>query len=121
MIEIILPCPVSLSPNRARTVPLSARTGHEHDDREVGRQAVLSQLSPLPTFPPGDIPLTITIYPPYARHLDALSVHYMLKAQLDGVADALVIDDWRFWPVMLDRGNPVAGGQVRLRLSTDGL
>ena len=121
MIEVVLPWPVSLSPNRARTMPMASRTGHEHDDRAIGRQAVLAQLSPLPNFPAGDIPLTITAYPPYARHLDALSLHYILKAQLDGVADALGVDDWRFWPVRLERANPMAGGQVRLRFSTDGL
>ena len=41
MIEIILPWPLGLSPNCTRTTTQSSRTGHEKDDREIGRKDAL--------------------------------------------------------------------------------
>ena len=115
MIEIALPWPVGLSPNRARRGPMSARTGHEQEDRDKARILTLA-LGLHATFPDGFIPVTLTSYFPYERHLDALSFHFSLKAQLDGVADALGLDDWRWWPVTLTRGEMVRGGRVVVRL-----
>ena len=115
MIEIVLPWPVGLSPNRARRGPMSARTGHEAEDRENAKRLTLA-LGITDTFPPGDISLVLIARPPYERHIDALSFHFMLKAQLDGIADALGLDDWRFWPVLLERGEMVRGGRVVVRL-----
>ena len=39
-----------------------------------------------------------------------------LKGALDGIADALSIDDERLLPILLDRGLNVPGGQVVIRI-----
>lgn len=44
------------------------------------------------------IPIRITFYPPDKRHRDADNMVASIKAALDGVADALKVNDRRFWP-----------------------
>ena len=50
--------------------------------------------------PPGEgkIPIEITFYPPDKRHRDADNMVASIKSGLDGVADALKINDKRFLP-----------------------
>jgi len=49
----------------------------------------------------GKIPLTITFYPPDKRHRDADNMVASIKAGLDGVADALKVNDRRFLPTFV--------------------
>lgn len=44
------------------------------------------------------IPLTIRFYPPDARRRDRDNAQASLKHALDGIADALGVDDYRFRP-----------------------
>lgn len=44
------------------------------------------------------IPLTITFYPPDNRRRDRDNMQFAMKAALDGVAEALGVDDYRFHP-----------------------
>jgi crossover junction endodeoxyribonuclease RusA len=50
--------------------------------------------------PPGEgkIPIEINFYPPDKRHRDADNMVASIKAGLDGVADALKVNDKRFLP-----------------------
>lgn len=97
---------------------MAARTGHEREDRQKAYEIASNAEKTLLDGSGAFLPLLITAYPPYARHLDALSLHYMLKASLDGVCDALGIDDWRLWPVQIEKAEPVAGGKVVLRIGS---
>lgn len=47
----------------------------------------------------GAIPVAIRFYPPDNRHRDADNMVAMLKSALDGIADALGVNDRRFKPV----------------------
>lgn len=49
----------------------------------------------------GRIPITITFYPPDRRHRDADNMVASIKAALDGVADALRVNDRRFLPTFV--------------------
>jgi crossover junction endodeoxyribonuclease RusA len=49
----------------------------------------------------GKIPITITFYPPDKRHRDADNMVASIKAGLDGVADALKINDRQFLPTFV--------------------
>ncbi len=44
----------------------------------------------------GKIPMTVTFYPPDARHRDDDNMVASFKAARDGIADALGLDDRRF-------------------------
>jgi crossover junction endodeoxyribonuclease RusA len=46
----------------------------------------------------GKIPVEITFYPPDKRHRDADNMVASIKAGLDGLADALKVNDKRFLP-----------------------
>lgn len=46
----------------------------------------------------GPLPLTITFFPPDARRRDRDNMQASLKHALDGIADALDVDDCRFQP-----------------------
>jgi len=46
------------------------------------------------------IPITVRIYPPDNRHRDADNAFASCKAALDGIADALCVNDRRFRPSM---------------------
>jgi len=48
--------------------------------------------------PSGKVPITVTFYPPDKRHRDADNMVASIKAGLDGVADALKINDRQFLP-----------------------
>ena len=53
--------------------------------------------------PSGDlIPVSIVFVPPDKRHRDLDNLLAAAKAQLDGVAMALGVDDKRFRPILLD-------------------
>jgi len=59
----------------------------------------------------GRIALRVTLFPPDARRRDFDNAIASLKATLDGLADAMVVDDSRFRPVFAF-GEPVKGGKV---------
>lgn len=55
-------------------------------------------------LPPARHPLIITFYPPDNAHRDIDNCLASLKAALDGIADALAINDKYFRPITIDFG-----------------
>ncbi len=62
----------------------------------------------------GDIPLRITFNPP-SRRIDRQNMPHLVKAYVDGIADALGINDKRFAPEYV-YGDPVRGGRVTVQI-----
>jgi hypothetical protein len=58
------------------------------------------------------IPLVVTFHPPKNVKLDADNTYNRVKAAQDAVSDAVGVDDSLFWPVILCKGEKVAGGKV---------
>ena len=70
----------------------------------------------LPTWP--EARLTFTFYPPDRRRRDMQNMPGMMKAYIDGIADAMGCDDNKFrcvWPEAF--GDVVQGGSVRVEVS----
>jgi crossover junction endodeoxyribonuclease RusA len=59
-----------------------------------------------------DLQLTLTFYPPDRRKRDLDNLYATFKAYQDGMFLALGIDDCKIERVILQRGNPIPGGQV---------
>jgi crossover junction endodeoxyribonuclease RusA len=66
----------------------------------------------------GRIPIEITFYPPDRRHRDADNMVASIKSGLDGVADALGVNDKRFLPTFIF-SDEVKGMVVVRLLNTD--
>lgn len=62
-------------------------------------------------FPADALTLSITFYPPDKRKRDLDNMLSSIKAGLDGIADALGVNDERF-ALILRRAAPVKGGRV---------
>lgn len=95
--KIILPYPSpNLSPN-AR-VHWAKKAKSAKLAREAGRMATLAAR---PSDYGGEYPIAMRIiaYPPDKRRRDADNLLASLKSSLDGIADALKVDDSRFAPV----------------------
>lgn len=61
------------------------------------------------------IPVSITFHPPNKIRRDMDGMHSAIKPMLDGVADAMGVDDSQFRP-RLDIGDVVKGGAVVLAI-----
>lgn len=59
-----------------------------------------------------DLQLRLTFYPPDRRKRDLDNLYATFKAYQDGMFEALGVDDSRIERVILERGNPIPGGQV---------
>jgi crossover junction endodeoxyribonuclease RusA len=68
------------------------------------------------SFPAGDIPLTVTFFPPDNRKRDRTNMEAAFKAGFDGIADALGVDDNRFVPTYR-KGDVVKGGMVIVEIA----
>lgn len=68
-------------------------------------------------WPDGDLFVWITFYPPDRRHRDTDGMLSSMKAALDGIAQAMGVNDRRFVPrpYMSDEVRP--GGQVRVQVT----
>lgn len=62
----------------------------------------------------GEIPLLITFYPPDRRRRDLDGCLSAMKSQLDGIADALKVNDSRFVPTI--RMSDKTGGYVEVEV-----
>jgi crossover junction endodeoxyribonuclease RusA len=67
--------------------------------------------------PEGRLHIWIDAYPPDRRRRDADGLLSSLKAALDGVADALEVDDRRFVPHPYIKDEVRKGGEVRIRIT----
>lgn len=110
----------ALSPNRARRMAISARSGNEKADRDYARAmaaAALSEYGSRPAFLDGDDKLYVHIFLEYPTNFgwDVLNATAALKASLDGICDALAVNDVRF-VVMEDFGAAVKGGRITITI-----
>ena len=126
---IVLKWMGALSPNRARRMAKMARTGNEKTDREYAKSVTDQALSDyiadhggLPSFcaAPGDerqekIYVHVLFEYPTNSGWDVLNAVSALKATLDGVCDALGVNDNRF-VVMEDFGEAVKGGRITITM-----
>ena len=112
MIRVELPFPdAALFPNRANgrhwTTVRHAKDAARECAYVLTRKETGPRDKPLST---GDVPLCITFHAPDRRKRDRDNCLAAAKHQLDGVALALGIDDSRFEPLTVRRGEPVKGG-----------
>lgn len=110
-VTITLPWPdKQLSPN-AR-VDRRARARLVAETRSRAGLETLRQW-PARGLPVGNtIPLRLRFFPPDLRHRDLDNCLASNKAQIDGLADALQVNDTEFRPITIDWGDVVPGGQV---------
>lgn len=86
-----------------------AKANTTADHREWAHKATLAAaIGPIPDK--GDIRLVITFYPPNRRG-DRTNFPIRIKAALDGIAQALKVNDSRFLPTYHFR-DPVPNGKV---------
>jgi len=115
--EVVLPWPSrDLHPNsrvhwsrRARAAKVA-----RHAADALALQAGWATLK----LPEGRLHVWIDAYPPDRRHRDTDGVLSSLKSALDGLADALGVDDRRFVPHPFLHDEPRKGGEVRVRLTS---
>lgn len=67
----------------------------------------------------GLFPLSLEFCPPTKRKFDRDNALAAMKGALDGLAQALEIDDSQFEPILLRRGQPTPGGVVIVRIGED--
>lgn len=114
-VSVVLPWPPkALSPNGRLHWAKTARAKKAY--REACYYEALSQgLSARSFSPAPKIALELAIYPPDQRLRDVDNIVASLKAGLDGVADALGLNDHRF--VLTPRLMPQVGGFIRATLA----
>ena len=117
--KIILPWPSpKLAPNRRNgkhwTVTHAAKLSAFGDAATLTMQALRATGYQAPAY--GPIGLTLTFCPPDRRRRDLDGLLSACKASLDAVAQVIGVDDVRFEPVTLRRGEPIKGGAVVLEV-----
>ena len=60
----------------------------------------------------GDIAVSITYHPPRGGRIDWDNISNRAKQGFDAVAEAVGVDDGRWWPVVLRRGDKTPSGQI---------
>jgi crossover junction endodeoxyribonuclease RusA len=103
---IVLPWPAACLSSNAR-VYWRRKSAATKVHREWAHNATLEAK---PKHGNGDIPVSITFCPPSNR-FDRANMPHLVKAYLDGIADALGVNDRRFLP-SYHFSDPVPGGQV---------
>lgn len=116
MRELVLPWPDrTLSPNsRAHWTKLAKARKKARADAHMLTKAAGWHLVKLPE---GRLHLWIDFYPPDRRRRDDDNLLSSTKAQRDGIADALGIDDHRFVSHPYVKDEVRKGGEVRIRIT----
>ena len=100
----------SLAPNRRNgkhwTATHAAKAAAHHEGFWCAKAAGAF------TAPDGDIPLSILFLTPDKRRRDLDGLLSSMKPALDGIAQALNLDDYRFRPILVDRAPGPKGGAV---------
>jgi crossover junction endodeoxyribonuclease RusA len=117
MITIHLPFPdPRLNPNRCKGVHWAATTALRKSARAAAFY-LTKQAAAGVTFPMGqEIALVIVFVQPDRRHRDRDNLLAASKPALDGVADALGINDSQFQPVTIVREFGAKPGAVRIEI-----
>lgn len=108
MIELPWP-PKELSPNAREHFRVKAAAAKEYRN-----QAYWLAVGKL-TAPGDPIWVSMTFYPPDKRRRDLDNMFASTKAALDGIADALGVDDQTFG-FLLERAGPSKGGKIVVRI-----
>lgn len=70
----------------------------------------------------GELALTMEFHPPQARKYDRDNLIARMKAGLDGMCDALAIDDARFEPITVSmKREPLRRGLVSIKIKPEKL
>ena len=119
MIEIVLGWPPSqLSPNARLHWAKLAR--HKKNYRQGCHSVAKEQLKKYAIQSlPERMVLEMTFVPPDKRNYDRDNLTARMKAGIDGLADALRIDDKRFTTVIATMDAEMLGGFVRIRIRED--
>ena len=115
-VELPWPAP-ELAPNRKNGHhwgSVHAIKGKRLADARALTLAAMRQSGYVP--PVGVLALTLTFCAPDRRRRDLDNLLAALKADFDGVSQALGVDDQLFEPLTLRRGEPVKGGMVVLEV-----
>lgn len=116
MNDLILPWPTkNLSPNSRAHWAKKAK--EKKAARETARLLAIQAGWHLEEWPEGKLAVWIDGFPPDKRHRDTDNFLSSLKASLDGVADAIKINDKRFVPRPYIRDEVIKGGKVRIRIT----
>lgn len=110
--------PPQLFRNKERTQHWGVRQYHSKTSRMVAaavtREVITSSKEKINFQPKKDIPISVYFYPPDKRRRDVDGMFSALKPTLDGIADAIEVDDQYFNPTHLYRCAPVKGGKVKI-------
>ena len=109
-IELPYP-PKELSPNA--TLHWAKKMKFKKSYRHTCWALTLAQKLVAP--PEGRIDIQITFYPPDRRHRDADNMVASIKAGLDGVADALKVNDKRFLPTFKFSEEPLGKVVIEIK------
>jgi len=116
MIIVKLPWPDRILPPNSRAHHM-ARAKAAREARAWAKTLTQAEFTNLKMpYQDNDIPLSFTFCFPDARERDSDNLNSMMKAARDGIADALGINDSRFWPTKQLRGPQVDGGKVIVRI-----
>lgn len=112
IIKLPFPAP-ELFPNRKNgkhwTVTSTVKTAQKDAAYLLTKQAMHTTKS---EFPEGSIPLSLVYLTPDKRKRDADNMLAASKALLDGMAQALGVDDSRFKPILVDWVQGPKGGAL---------
>lgn len=115
-LTVFLPWPdPALSPNRKNGKHWTT----VHAKKTAARDAAyrLAKASTTADLRFGDrVPLHITFHSPDRRARDADNLLAACKPMLDGLADALGVNDSRFDPIVIRRANGTKPGQVEVKV-----
>lgn len=101
----------ALSPNRAKGRHWTALADAKASARDAGYFAT-KQAATAFSAPAGDIALSLLFLTPDKRRRDADNLLAASKSLLDGMADALGVDDRRFRPILVDWQPGPPGGAL---------
>jgi crossover junction endodeoxyribonuclease RusA len=113
-LQLTLPWPPKdLSPNaRLHWSRLAkAKKSYRHDCAVFGNQMMRGQYLPLGWSEKTRLRISLTFRPPSRQRRDLDNLVASMKAGLDGLADAIGVDDSR-WQLVIEMGEPVKGGCV---------
>ena len=65
------------------------------------------------------VAVAITFYPPDNRRRDADNLLSSIKPALDAISERIGIDDSKFWPMTLDKGEKTDDARVEINLTIE--
>ena len=116
--KVTLPWPdASLSPNRKNGRHWGAVHAAKGKRLSDARFLALAEMRKSGYVPPaGTLALVVTFHAPDKRRRDLDNLLASMKADFDGLSQALGVDDQLFNPLTLRRGEQVKGGAVVLEV-----